>query len=377
MFQMFHRGDIAPYTSGLISSEGIRLRNPLLHIGTSIYDFNNLSKPLASGYRLSSSRYGTVARATKRMFNLSAKRGRRLGPFDIGEGSAIDKVMDALDIGQQEGSSAFDEIKGMFTKFDNPDWDRNVINRAFSGKAKKEDYEKIASFLDKNSSPMSQRTWENIINVLESEGYRSHDLKRLHMRNADEIERAVLYFNTQRGASSVRNERLRWYLRQYSRDPMGFLSRNVPVSNKVPSDLLRNVKSITGYDVAKREMQKEILSAAKGKNFEKMIRNLHDSGRISTDEMRQALNLVSFSNFDSEFFSLKTASQLSREKGLKGLGDLFSSDKTFKETMTRMRDAYAGPMQTIAFDDDSRDLVNTRYMSIKKSGAWKGISNLI
>lgn len=351
------------------------LSNPALHLGKHIYDLNGNNLDPDHSYRLLSAEYGTIARSIKKMFGLSADRERDklFGVVGI-KNEGVKKVLNFLDIGNQEGASGVEKAIGLFSKKHNPKWDRNIIDRALNGGGSKEDFDRIANFFDRHVDPMSTRTWNNLVGELKKpgSGYAGFDLDQISLRNNDEIEKALKYFQQSSQQRQISNDRLKWILKQYDTDPHGFLNRSISVSNKVPVELLENIKKITGYDIAKREMQKEILlqsSTIQGAgNLDDLFKRLSANGKITRGESKQASRLLTFAGFDALHSGTKTTNMEQRAEYVKKMNEFFTTGqhaKANRDSINKLKNTYASTMQSVAFTDNKKDKVNIKHFSFR------------
>ena len=370
LIEFFGQGTVAPNISHLTNKDASPfLDKAILHVGSHIYDAETLDKLSNHSYMLRSSQYGTLPRLAKSMYGLSTNRVRdkAFGLIDSKSDGLISKIYDFLDIGHQEESSNFEDMKGMFTKAKNPDWDRNVINRALKGEGKKDDYDKISSFMAQHTGPLSNRTWDKTIKSVQnaSSSIGRYDLNELHMRNKDEIENAVNYFASRSQDNVLKNKRLDWVIKQYQRDPQGFLNRNISVSNKIPLQILESKTKITGHEILKREIQKEIMLSTDGIDYSEYFKALKDKGHITNSEYKDAAQLMTFAKFDNIYFKTKTIDGQKRMETVKELNHMFTSSVGDIFSINKLKNKYANVWQSIAFSSGERDKINTKFMSFR------------
>lgn len=99
------------------------LAKDYLYVNGSVYDTETMDKVKDNVY-LASARFGAAPRALAGMANLHRQDYRdRKG--------VLGSILNLFDLGKQESDSFYSRVKSTFTKFDDPDWERNQLRRLY------------------------------------------------------------------------------------------------------------------------------------------------------------------------------------------------------------------------------------------------------
>jgi len=298
---IFRQGEnqfIFPLGKGIQNSQVVgnlglwKLPEDMAYIGGKVYSMTS-GKVMAQNIGLAPSQRGQAARifgqVSGSVGDLAAYQQRR------GSREGWRKVLDWLDIGEQESNSILDKLTNLFRKHKNPSWEGNLLSRISEPVDQRDLIDatnRLKKFIHFDSRPVPDHVFnrafgkdlENLYPGIKfsldtDEGILSA-FETLAVHNKDKISRSF-------GEEFLTN----W--NAYSRDPYSFMKNMKTYSNKWPDigqfgEFFAERDMITKQESIKRLVQQELIEQVRensGRDFRDIASNLIQTGDINAKGM--------------------------------------------------------------------------------------------
>ena len=355
-FRIMQRGTIQP---ALNAQRGIQNTEPLneelLYINGKIVKLfdhqavNNNNKALEilndRDMYLTSSRFGTIPKLQRHVANLMTPDKER------------DWFSRLLDLRNQERDTGLVSNISIFTKWLNPDYERNRIIKAFrSGIHEPGEYYDLQKYFNRYTKGYSTRTLNHITEYMPEDIQRFIENKKLHFSRDEDFLKLFEYLGEHhfgRPGDAMKNYNFYSMLQQYKRNPDEFLGKRIPIGEKNPL-IGGRVKVQTGMDQIRQqtsiELTRQMLERGRFSHISGQPANLDESGVRFLDifkEMQKEKKISKKDQEQSEWlfnqFMFQEAGRYmhrNREEALSSVNELFTGDKAihkrFQANMSRM-----------------------------------------
>src|SRR5579875_859069 len=319
---------------------------------------------------LTSSSFGTIANNLRRIGGIMSEEKKR------------NPVTQVLDLFNQDKDSGFGLNFSLFSKFFNKDWERKIITDALKNGVDYDQYHDVRRYFEKYTKGLSARTLNKIIDsdVLPARVKEFIENNQLNFSKDEDMIKLFRYFGEDEEGSQYASNQLKALWKRYERDPDSFLASKKPIgeSNLFIGEYT-NIQ--TGMDRIKQSLGLEMIHQIQDIkvnelygsgitfNFREFIDNLERTGKILSEDRKDAQFLYSFYEFQRAGQSIYTVS----ETTLTHVNDLFTgTDETsqlfqqnLKENVKRTNPFYERFTGTRPLNQVGND-----YIAVNK--AWSG-----
>lgn len=271
------------------------------------------------------------------------------------EGKERNAFFEALDIGNQDMDSTAAQIASVFTKFRNPDWNRNFIKKVnTTGIEDADELYKLQTYLSIHSLGITDRgvkslrgmMSDDMQNLVFGEGVefsqQAHRLKMFEDLGAS-LEKRIEAKESAAGLSVIENRVLSTY-RQYIEDPYGFSLRttNIGISNPL---LNHHSRQRTGFDEIDQHLSMAIFDdifkvgkTTKGDIIERSeaartaLNDAFDAKQIDAKDLQHAEESLNYAAFLGSRFNRRDISEASIES----VNNYVQSSEGFRLSLERM-----------------------------------------
>jgi hypothetical protein len=299
---------------------------------------------------LISSRYGTAAKMYKQISGVDHNNENRTN---------FEKwVKDPLDLDNQIEDSVFTRWGSIFTKFNNPEWERNIVNNVLKDGFNEDSYYAVSAYFRKHTEGLSAGSINHILREIGgaapagriSGGRPFQDFintNNLDLSNEDDLIRVFEFLGKDKSGSS---DAMKSVFRQYSRGRQEFLSQSSPVgeSTFITGEF---TKTVTGVDRVRQEvsleimrrLQSQVLGGSTGgaramDDFFKNMRNRNIIDQADYEKSQEMILYQTFRNTSSGFGKdkstvLSNLNNLATRRGTSNTEEYFQDN--FKEMAKR------------------------------------------
>lgn len=371
-FHMFGRGTVQPSLNaqrGIENNE--QLNEALVYVNgkfVRLFDTSEDGLDILNKKRdmfLTSARFGTLAKMHKAVAGLETEQVER-GMF-----------RELFDLGNQDKPNDFAQTASIATKLFNPNWERNIMRKAFQEDVKYDDYFRIEKYFKKYTEGLTPRTMHNLQGYFNPETREFIADNNINFSRQEDMLKLFENVAQQQGA----NKSLKRMHKQYERDPYGFLNSKQPVGE---TDFISGqyTRIQTGYDRIQQEMGLELIRQMHTRNMQgtpfdarNVIDGLHGQGKILLDDARKADWLISYYQFhrDSKMIFNTPDIELGKINRLfKGTG---AEVEGFQQSM-RLMMSQKNPYFEKFVDEPIVNRIEHDYIAVNKSNFWNNMKTL-
>lgn len=357
-FRVMKKGTVQPALNGQTRRDADEeINNDVLFVNGLIFNLfdegENLTR-LNKDRRmyLSTSRYGKMAKMQRQAAGLMTE-DEKVTVF----GNTKDRnwVEKKLDLRSHDQESSYSNTLSVLTKFANPEWERNKINRMFDdGVTKLEDYYDLKGYLKKYTGSFNHRTLSNLIDFVPNReiGDTATGLRdflknnEINFSRDEDMLKVFEFLGENNGKSSSRD--FRYLYQKYSNNPNEVLLSTTPIGENNPL-LGGRTQMQTGHEVVRQAVSLEIVKMmtqtrnASNDSVEKLTsdllkttQQLYEKGKLRQKDVDEFKGLITNSMF------LEAGQGVSRGKtnSLDKLNELFAgssqTSQIFQKNLTEI-----------------------------------------
>ncbi|QHW35656.1 hypothetical protein GZH47_32680 (plasmid) [Paenibacillus rhizovicinus] len=394
-FRMFNRGGIQPILNaqrGLANNE--TLKEEAMYFNGRFYNlFDNgaADEPLEilnkkRKVRLTSSQFGTQARMVRATAGMGSEGKDR---------NLFKRIFDLGDQNKDTTAQAWFSVAG---KFFNPEWERNMIDKAVREGVDYKGFFKARGYFEKYTSGFSPRVLNQIQSHMPQHIQKFVKDNNINFNRDDDMLKLFEYlgnpkmkvpqgngaFSSSNSAAKGANEGIRNLWRQFDQNREGVLGRINPIGE---ANLLAGeyTRVQTGMDQINQQVSLELIrqmmevKSGPKQGFRDLMRSLEKSGDIRGKDMREANDLYAHYEFLREGRTIYSAT----DDALERVNNLFTGDTAFRSHvigMTKktnpMWERFSGSRPVNEFGDDYL-AVNMSFENgfMNQFSSWSGIKD--
>jgi hypothetical protein len=247
---------------------------------------------------LTSARYGTIPEVAKSVADLRTEDKTR------------NFVFSKLDLMNQGKESSGSQAYGVFSKFMNPDWQRNQINNALmQGIETPEQYYDIQRYFKRNTQGFTPRTMNHLATMLPEQVQGEIAEMGINFSRQEDMLKLFKHLGQDRNVSYE----YRKLFNQFERNPDEVLGKTLPIGETNPI-IGGTVRVQTGFSQIEQQIGMEFIRQISNVNsaqfrtaapevIQNQLRNrinsLHDEGKILRNDRQQAEWLINQYMFES------------------------------------------------------------------------------
>jgi|GEM_PF-2332354 len=241
---------------------------------------------------LTSSKFGTIGKVSRQVSGMMTDNERERNFF-----------AGLFDLGNQDKDSALHHHLGRFTKFFNPDWERNVINKAMQTGVDQESSYAVRAYFEKYSKGLSGRTMNNMVEDMPSTLRGFIQKNDITFSQQDDFMKVFRFMGEGDGKDMASGE-LRKLWQRYERDPDASLHSKRPVGD---SSWLGEYTTIqTGFDRIHQQLSIDLINqvvhrkqmnAMQPFDFRQYTDDLFDAGKLTKQEWQDTQFLFSHAQY--------------------------------------------------------------------------------
>ena len=392
-FRIFKRGSIQPMLNAHMNiNPGEALTEDVVFSGgrfMRLFDDNaiNSNQPLEvlnpnREMYLTSSRYGTVSTITRQASGVMTDGTRSVMGVDV----TNNRLFKSLDIGGQEKDPIASEGFSVFSKFFDPEWDRNRINKALSkGIDSPEEYHFLQRFLDENTIGLSPR----VLNQIESHLPQSlqTEIKDMGIHFGRDEDMLKLFKHLGEGNYRTSFEFNQLY-RNFDRNPEEVLNRTMP-RGRTSVILGGSIEVKTGMDQINQEIGKELVrqiaqhesitSGVPVREAQHTLRNIlkdkSSEGLLTKPEFQNAERLINQQMFEQAGKSLRG----NYEHLISETNQLLLGKDNINQTFQQGLDTLSKQVNPLLHKSTNANHVNQiadEYVAVNKSNVWDNLKSI-
>ncbi|GAK42055.1 hypothetical protein TCA2_4547 [Paenibacillus sp. TCA20] len=302
-FRIFNRDVVQP---GLNAQRGLdvkeRAHEPLIYVNgkfVRLFDENAVNTDAGMEVLnkqrdmfLTSSRFGTIGKVTRQVSGMMTEEGGQRNFF-----------AGIFDLGRQDKDAAIHGALGRVNKFFNPDWERNVINKALQGGIDQESSYAVRAYFEKYSKGLSARSLNNMIDDMPASLREFVQANDITFSTQDDFMKVFRFMGEGDGKRMASGE-LKSLWQKYERDPDAFLHSKRPVGDSSWLGEYTNIQ--TGFDRIHQQLSIDLINQLIHRkqmntmspfDFRQYTDDLFDAGKLTKQEWQDTQFLFSHAQY--------------------------------------------------------------------------------
>lgn len=222
------------------------------------------------------------------------------------------KIMELLDIGNQDKDNNFHKLISVFSKFTDDEWTRNWVNNSLkNGVNSTEDFFRMRGFLQQNTRPLSTSAMHKVNGSFDNSLQNIIDENNINFSRDEDLIKLFEKVG-EHAVTEKTGETIGTMYRQYQKDPQQFLQNKKPFgeSSFIMGDI---INYNTGEDQIKKALSQHMLQSLNRNHYlnseadniqeaskitRKMFDDLYEQGQITRKDYEIAQEGISFEQFN-------------------------------------------------------------------------------
>ncbi len=245
---------------------------------------------------LTSAKFGTIGKVSRQVSGMMTDNEKQRNWF-----------MGTFDLGNQDKDAALPQMMSRFTKFFNPDWERNTINKALGSGVDYDAAFNTRSYFEKYVPGLSPRSLNNMVDDMPS-GLKSFIKNNdITFSTDDDYLKVFKHLGEGDGADSS-GDAIKSLWKRYQRDPDGYLHSKRPISDA--SLIGEHTYIQTGLDRVKQTLNLEVFgqvsrnkqgNRSEAFDFRQYIDDMYDNKRITKQDWQDSQFAYSHYQYNEQF----------------------------------------------------------------------------